>query len=398
MFRDQTLQKAIRQSSLKPHQLRSMLYVTPQRNFQVKQKNKSHLFVRASQIMDEQPTTQSQDKNPFKYDTTFGLVKKMFIYKMMASNLFINHSLTAMSMSYRMFGIRLTNAVIENTAGSIFTGGVSVDDLVKDMDVLAERNVGSISMMVAEGLTNADEKTLDYFHQISKDTVKKMSEGRSEAHFAVKLTIFVSLEVMQKMSTAQKAFVHDILGLNYSDSHSDVLTREQLVENLANAGITEYSESDLESMIEKLTDSNGEMTALARYKNGHLFSLEAPLSPLEKLIATQIAGMESSDFQKFELFKERTMSFTEYAKERNTSLYVDAEQSFLQYGIESFGQQLTHKFNQDDTTMIMNGYQCYTKRAQDLISMEVACAKQFGFNLGVKLIRGAYMLEERELA
>lgn len=236
--------------------------------------------------MDEQPTTQSQDKNPFKYDTTFGLVKKMFIYKMMASNLFINHSLTAMSMSYRMFGIRLTNAVIENTAGSIFTGGVSVDDLVKDMDVLAERNVGSISMMVAEGLTNADEKTLDYFHQISKDTVKKMSEGRSEAHFAVKLTIFVSLEVMQKMSTAQKAFVHDILGLNYSDSHSDVLTREQLVENLANAGITEYSESDLESMIEKLSDSNGEMTALARYKNGHLFSLEAPLSPLEKLIAT----------------------------------------------------------------------------------------------------------------
>ena len=53
MFRDQTLQKAIRQSSLKQHQLRSMLYVTPQRNFQVKQKNKSHLFVRASQIMDE---------------------------------------------------------------------------------------------------------------------------------------------------------------------------------------------------------------------------------------------------------------------------------------------------------------------------------------------------------
>lgn len=202
-----------------------MLYVTPQRNFQVKQKNKSHLFVRASQII-EGDQAPNQDKNPFKYDTTFGLVKKMFIYKMMASNLFINHSLTAMSMSYRLFGIRLTNALIENTAGSIFTGGVSVDDLVKDMDVLADRNVGSISMMVAEGLTNADEKTLDYFHAISKDTVKKMSEGRSEAHFAVKLTIFVSLEVMQKMSTAQKAFVHEILNLSYSDANSCVLSRE----------------------------------------------------------------------------------------------------------------------------------------------------------------------------
>lgn len=79
------------------------------------------------------------------------------------------------------------------------------------------------------------------------------------------------------------------------------------------------------------------MTALARYKNGHLFSLDEPLSPLETLIATEVAGMNESDFHKFELFKERTLSFTEYAEERNTSLYVDAEQSFLQYGIESFG-------------------------------------------------------------
>lgn len=30
--------------------------------------------------------------------------------------------------------------------------------------------------------------------------------------------------------------------------------------------------------------------------------------------------------------------------------------------------------------------------------MEVAAAKAYGFNLGVKLIRGAYMMEERELA
>jgi len=48
--------------------------------------------------------------------------------------------------------------------------------------------------------------------------------------------------------------------------------------------------------------------------------------------------------------------------------------------------------------MIMNGYQCYTKRTQELMKMEVSCAKEYGFNLGIKLIRGAYMLEERELA
>jgi proline dehydrogenase len=277
------------------------------------------------------------DRNPFKYDTTFGLMKKMGIYKMMGSNLFINHSLTAMSLSYKLFGIKLTNAVIENTAGSIFTGGVSVDDLVKDMDVLADRNIGSISMMVAEGLTNADEKTLDYFHSISMDTVRKMSEGRSEAHFAVKLTIFVSLEVMRAMSTAQKSFVHDILELNYADQNS-VLSTEQLVANLAKIGVTDYIVADLNQLVEKLSDTNGQMSAVARYKAGHLFDLYEPMTKLEKQIATKIADMSESDFTKFELFKERTHSFTDYAAERNTSLYVDAEQSYLQYGIESFGQ------------------------------------------------------------
>lgn len=63
---------------------------------------------------------------------------------------------------------------------------------------------------------------------------------------------------------------------------------------------------------------------------------------METQIAEKLGGMTASDFQKYQYFKDRTLSFTEYAAERNTSLYVDAEQSFIQYGIESFGQQLTH--------------------------------------------------------
>jgi len=33
-----------------------------------------------------------------------------------------------------------------------------------------------------------------------------------------------------------------------------------------------------------------------------------------------------------------------------------------------------------------------------LLQMEVKASKEFGFNLGIKMIRGAYMNEERELA
>lgn len=126
----------------------------------------------------------------------------MFIYRMMSSNLFINYSLAGMSLAYRLIGTRLTNTLIERTAASIFTGGVTIDDLLRDMELNEKRKIGSISMMVVEGLTNASESTLDHFYNISRDTVTKMTQGRSEAHFAVKLTAFVSLEVMQRISGA----------------------------------------------------------------------------------------------------------------------------------------------------------------------------------------------------
>ena len=88
----------------------------------------------------------------------------------------------------------------------------------------------------------------------------------------------------------------------------------------------------------------------------------------------------------------------DYADQRDCSLYVDAEQTFIQAAIESFGQQMTHRYNRGDKAIIMNGYQCYMKRMAHVIPCEVKASKAFGFNLGIKLIRGAYMNEERELA
>lgn len=49
----------------------------------------------------------------------------------MGSELFIKYALSAMTMSYRLFGKKIVNAVIDNTAGTIFTAGVTIPNLVK---------------------------------------------------------------------------------------------------------------------------------------------------------------------------------------------------------------------------------------------------------------------------
>ena len=77
----------------------------------------------------DQDAQSESGEGVFAHDSTFTLVKKLMIYKMMGSNLFINHSLFGINMAYKVLGTRLTNLIVEQTAGSVFTGGVTVADL-----------------------------------------------------------------------------------------------------------------------------------------------------------------------------------------------------------------------------------------------------------------------------
>jgi len=48
-------------------------------------------------------------------------------------------------------------------------------------------------------------------------------------------------------------------------------------------------------------------------------------------------GVTESDLQVFEKFANQTKEIAELANERNCMLYIDAEQTFMQSTIESFG-------------------------------------------------------------
>ena len=99
------------------------------------------------------------------------------IYKMMGSNIFINHSLTGISASYKLLGTKLTNFVIENTAASVFTGGVTVKDLAGAADELEERGIGTIGCYVVEGVRDAENAGLDQFLDFSLDSIRSVTEN-----------------------------------------------------------------------------------------------------------------------------------------------------------------------------------------------------------------------------
>jgi hypothetical protein len=77
----------------------------------------------------------------FANDSTVSLIKKLMIYRMMSSNMFINHALNGMRLSYKFMGRTLTNFLINKTAGSIFTSGETLQTLAEDIKKVEARKI-----------------------------------------------------------------------------------------------------------------------------------------------------------------------------------------------------------------------------------------------------------------
>lgn len=122
----------------------------------------------------------------------------------------------------------------------------------------------------------------------------------------------------------------------------------------------------------------------------------APLGTLEKVTSGQPLVKESNKL-KWRNAERRVWEICAYAHSIDQSVFIDAEETWIQGAIDFLATDMMWKYNRDKP-IIFNTIQLYRHDRLGYLKNCHQEAKKEGYILAVKLVRGAYMEKERERA
>lgn len=116
---------------------------------------------------------------------------------------------------------------------------------------------------------------------------------------------------------------------------------------------------------------------------------------LEKVNAKKQLSIQEKD--EFERFKNRVDTLCEAAFNANVPVFIDAEETWIQNPVDELALEMMRKYNKEKA-IVYNTAQLYRWDRIAYIKELIAIAKNEGFIIGLKLVRGAYIEKERERA
>lgn len=112
---------------------------------------------------------------------------------------------------------------------------------------------------------------------------------------------------------------------------------------------------------------------------------------------TEGKELSISEKEEWSRIAERFDAVCRLAKEKDVEVLIDAEESWMQDAADDLVEEMMQKYNKGKT-IVYNTLQCYRWDRFDYLKELHNRGKNEGFNIGLKIVRGAYMEKERNRA
>jgi proline dehydrogenase len=122
-----------------------------------------------------------------------------------------------------------------------------------------------------------------------------------------------------------------------------------------------------------------------------------PAPSLIKKYEAALAQLSPAEQEEWRRVSERMLRISEAALRGNIGVLVDAEETWVQDPVDALTMIMMDRYNRG-RVVLYNTIQLYRHDRLAFLKDSVAAARERGFTLGAKLVRGAYMEKERRRA
>jgi len=344
----------------------------------------------------------------------------------------VSHGRRLYALSCALLGQRLTDAAVKATFFGHFCGGEDEAELAPVLSRMRGLGVGSILDYAAEndvpeearprkvspGKGGRDEgvvsaRTFDYVNERMCDSNAAMvvraleaaaqakgEGGDSRVEFAAcKMTALGRPALLERTSRVLGAI--QVAFTRLDTKQSGLLTTKEVEEGLRLLGV-DLTDAEMRALVERMDfDRNGMvdrtefLDALSPLDPAAAPLFTAAVSPL--YLDDQIDALEEEEVKQLTSMVERVSRVAQKARELGVSLMIDAEQTYMQPAIDQVALALMRAHNKE-RAVILNTYQCYLRDSFVRVRTDVDRSEFYGFVFGAKIVRGAYMVQERRRA
>jgi proline dehydrogenase len=179
--------------------------------------------------------------------------------------------------------------------------------------------------------------------------------------------------------------------------------KDQFVEGLKRSNVGMASSDAMAFFDEIDTDGSGTVDILEWVDFLSTRTLaEQPISAAASATSKIIppgsgSALDGDSLKRLDAMLARASRLSEAAAKNNVIIMFDAEQTYLQPAIDHVVTRTQAEFNKDKA-VVYNTYQAYLRDCQARLMLDIERSRRLGFCFGAKLVRGAYMFQERRRA